>query len=53
MRYCCKEIARNGMGPRTRLDKYKAENKIGDDDFGSDVLDLIADVGETPVAKDE
>ncbi len=51
LRYCYKGIARSCVGPRVRLDKYKAENKIGDSDFGWDVLDLIVDVVETAVAK--
>ena len=53
VRYCYGEICKNGMGPISRFEKWKHENKATADDYGLDILDLVAEVAECAVTVDQ
>jgi hypothetical protein len=53
VRWCCREISKNGQGTRHRFQQWKLANKLDDTDHGVEVCELIANVVEIAVTRDQ
>jgi len=51
--FCAREIAKCGGGPCLRFRQWKYDNKISDGDAGVDMLELISEVSEAAVCRDQ
>ena len=53
VRYCAKEVSKNGLGPSTRYHQWRVNNKLDEGDAGLALCELISEVVEVAVCRDQ